>query len=67
MRYIFSGNYHEFINYLRENDLSRSDAVFIFQPEQLRGLRNIVLEKVGTWYRNGEVDKILEAERCIKS
>ena len=46
--------------YIKSNGLERRDTIALYSKEQLFGLRNCKLIKVRTWYRNHNVEELLD-------
>lgn len=64
MKIVIAGNYRQYQNYLRENNLTPQEAKYVSTPEQLHGLRDVEVVKVGEWWLNPCADddylKIIE-------
>jgi hypothetical protein len=52
MKIVIAGNYHQYKNYLRENNLTPRQARYVDMPEKLRGLRDVEVVKYGEWWLN---------------
>ena len=52
MKIVIAGNYRQYKNYLRENNLTPQQAQYIDTPVKLRGLRNVEVVKYGDWWLN---------------
>lgn len=64
MKIVIAGNYNQYKNYLRENNLTPQEARYVSTPDVLRGLHNVEVVKVGEWWLNPCADddylKIIE-------
>lgn len=47
---VLAGSYRQFQDWMREQDLSSGDAVYVSQPEDCMGAEFSRVEKIGTWY-----------------
>lgn len=52
MKIVIAGNYRQYKNYLRENNLTPQQARYVDMPEKLRGLRGAEVVKYGEWWLN---------------
>lgn len=52
MRIVIAGNYRQYKDYLRENNLTPQQARYVDTPEKLRGLRGVEVVKYGEWWLN---------------
>jgi hypothetical protein len=52
MKIVIAGNYRQYQNYLRENNLTPQQARYVDTPEKLRGLRDVEVVRVGEWWLN---------------
>ena len=59
---VIAGNYRQYVNWCRENNLQLRDAFYIDRIDQLFGLELAAddIVKVGTWYQRHDIDKLLE-------
>ena len=51
---VLAGNYHQYLNYLRETGQVPKDAAFVSRSEQIRGLRDVEVVYYRTWWANPE-------------
>jgi hypothetical protein len=65
MTLILAGNQQEARNYLAENRLSPSLYRYIAHPDQLRGLHDIDLIRVGTWAMRPDIEQIEQALQSV--
>lgn len=61
--YIVAGNYEQFAQWIKERGLSSSDWVYVFDTNNIRGIRNPTGRLVGTWYEREDAMDILVALR----
>ena len=52
MKIVIAGNYRQYKDYLRENNLTPQQARYVDMPEKLRGLRGVEVVKYGEWWLN---------------
>lgn len=48
--YVLAGTHAQYGQYLREQHLTPREAIFLRRPEQLMGVENPDVRRVGTWY-----------------
>jgi hypothetical protein len=66
MKYIIA-NYYEYKDYLGRNKLSPRDAVWVNHPYQLRGLEDIEIIAIGSWWNIPDIDNIIEAAVSVRN
>ena len=47
---VLAGNYHQYRGWLYENKIHERDARYICNADDMRGLRDYIIIKLGTWY-----------------
>ena len=60
MKIVIAGNYRQYKDYLRENNLTPQQARYVDMPEKLRGLHGVEVVKYGEWWLNPCADWYLE-------
>jgi len=59
--FIVAGNYEQYSQWIKERGLSSSDWVYVFDTNNIRGIRNPTGRLVGTWYEREDAMNILTA------
>ena len=57
---ILAGSREQFENYLDENGLTDSDAVYGYEPIRLYGIRASKIEVIGTFWERKDASKLKE-------
>lgn len=64
--YIYAGSHRQAVNFAREKELHPQNWVFLYNPEQLRGIRGGYFIRCGTWFERSNCreieDMLLERE-----
>ena len=58
MKAIIAGTFRQAQEYVKDNKLNRLDYHIISEPYCLKGLRNVEVIKVGTWFERNDIDEI---------
>jgi len=61
--YVVAGNYDQYCQWIKERGLSSSDWVYVFDTNNIRGVRNPGGRFIGTWYEREDAMDILVALR----
>lgn len=59
-KYILTGNYQQYENYLREFKKSPMKSVYISDPKVIYGIARPNVIRYGTWYLRRDIDEIEE-------
>lgn len=52
MKFVIAGNHEQYKQYLRENQISAQEAIYLHDSYQLRGFREAEIIRTGTWWEN---------------
>lgn len=55
---VFAGNYNQYLAYCREHNVSPLRASYITSPEQIQGLRNPIVVRVGSYALREDASRI---------
>ena len=53
---VVAGNYSEYLDYLRQHKVVRSEAVYVQHPHQLRGVKDSVVNFIGTALHRADIE-----------
>ena len=62
-QYIVAGNYEQYKQWIRQRGLLSKECVYVFDTNNIRGLRNPTGRLIGTWYEREDAMDILVALR----
>lgn len=62
-QYIVAGNYEQYKQWIRERGLLSKECVYVFDTNNIRGVRNPEGRLIGTWYEREDAMDILVALR----
>lgn len=57
---VVAGDYRQYINYLRENNLTQSEAKYIDYWQKAAGFLAEKVVTVGTWYKNNDASELVK-------
>jgi len=64
-KFIVAGNHNEYIQYLKENNISSEDVHYVSSVKMLYGCTNTQLVFTGTWYKRKDIVDIQTMAKII--
>ena len=66
-KYVVAGNYQEYESHIDEKGYIKSEYVFVYSPDQLRGLGKIEGFYIGSYEQRPDIDQIRQIIAQIKA